>query len=258
MATSYPKDDLTGKQFNDFTAHEFVGRNSRRVALWHCSCVCGAERIMAGNVLKSLRNKSCGCRPRPKRTHGMCDAPEYQAWSNLKKRCYNPRDKRYPQYGARGITVCDRWLSNFAAFYSDMGPRPAGRYTIERKDNNGNYEPSNCKWATYKEQAQNKSTNHPVTLNGETKCLTEWIRLLDIGASVVKRRIKRGWTAERALTAPTYQSRLLHYDNRDQATADWARELGLKPKTIFERLRKGWTVERALSTPAVVGRNQYK
>lgn len=134
--------------------------------------------------------------------HGLSGRPEFIIWAAMKSRCYNPNNKRYPRYGARGIVVCDRWLHSFPNFLEDMGSRPSAKHSIERENNDKNYEPSNCVWATMKQQANNKSSNARFTLNGETHTQREWAEKIGIGEKIISQRIKRGFTVEQALTIP--------------------------------------------------------
>ncbi len=128
--------------------------------------------------------------------------PEYKVWTGMKDRCYNPKEKCYSRYGGRGITICQRW-QDFANFLADMGPRPSPSHRIERIDNDGNYEPSNCRWATHKEQMRNMSSNHLLTFAGETKNLAEWAETKRMSLRALYSRInKYHWSAERALTTP--------------------------------------------------------
>jgi len=132
------------------------------------------------------------------RTHGMTRAPEYGVWRDMLQRCTNPKCRAYRIYGARGITVCERWKS-FENFFADMRNRPTSKHQIERKDNDGNYEPSNCKWATKKEQANNRRTNRNLTLSGKTMCVKEWSKLIGVTEKTIRRRLKGGWSVEETL-----------------------------------------------------------
>lgn len=130
-------------------------------------------------------------------------APEYTVWCTMRARCANRHNHKWHLYGARGIKVCESWVNSFSAFLADMGMRPSPKHSIERIDNNGNYEPSNCRWATVKEQARNTRTNHFITWRGKTACFAEWAEITNIGYGNIKNRINNlGWPVKRALTEP--------------------------------------------------------
>jgi hypothetical protein len=132
----------------------------------------------------------------------MYGTPEHKTWLSMKNRCLNPNDTRFADYGGRGITICDKWENSFETFYADMGPRPEG-CSIDRIDVDGDYEPSNCRWATDTEQRRNKRNNHLITHKGETKTLAEWSEITNIKYATLKIRInKLKWPVERALTEP--------------------------------------------------------
>ena len=156
--------DLTGMKFDRLTARWPAGRQGKRhpSIMWLASCDCGRLTVVGGSRLRSGNTKSCGCRNSEVAEarvlihgHGRHDdlSPEYRTWKAMRQRCMNPRAKNYRHYGGRGITVCERW-NTFTNFLADMGPKPKGR-SIDRINNDGNYEPSNCRWATPKEQAKN-------------------------------------------------------------------------------------------------------
>jgi hypothetical protein len=125
---------------------------------WECRCDCGSPHIAEVGLVRSGNTRSCGCSKNssPARTHGMTETPEYKSWSGMKSRCLNPSNKKYPEYGGRGIAVCQRWIDSFEAFFEDMGVKPGAQYSIGRKENDGNYEPDNCGWETPKQQANNR------------------------------------------------------------------------------------------------------
>lgn len=176
------------------------GRGHR---FWVCRCECGREKRAREDHLRSGATRSCGCLrttalAERSTTHGGTGTTEYNIWRAMRARCERPEHERYADYGGRGITVCERW-QDFAAFLSDMGQRPPGR-SLDRKDVNGDYEPNNCRWATYTQQTRNKRSNRMIEHDGQTHCVAEWAEMTGIGESTIAWRLSRGWPAERALT----------------------------------------------------------
>jgi hypothetical protein len=152
--------NLAGRRFGRLVAISHSGKDIRNNAVWLCVCDCGKEIVVNGSHLRTGNTRSCGCfqsdmSAQRLRTHGMKGTPEYNTWRAMMKRCNNPNDKAYKYYGGRGINVCERWR-RFENFISDMGKRPTIDHSLDRIDNDGNYEPTNCKWATPKEQALNR------------------------------------------------------------------------------------------------------
>lgn len=143
---------------------------------------------------------------RDSESHGRSGTKQYIAWQTMIRRCYDKRHKSYTSYGARGIRVCDRWLYSFSNFLEDMGERPDGM-TLDRIDPNGNYEPSNCRWATNKEQANNRTNSRLLTVDGVTKTVTEWAEYSDVTAGQIARRVKSGWSHKDAVFKPRLRAR---------------------------------------------------
>lgn len=141
------------------------------------------------------------------RSKGKKLSVEYTAWCAMKSRCYNPNNNRYKYYGARGIVVCDRWLHSFTNFYADMGLKPTKKHTVDRKNTNGNYEPSNCIWATRIQQANNKLSNHILSVSDESHTVTEWARKMGLNPKTIYTRLDRGFTPEQAITFSRRQRR---------------------------------------------------
>jgi len=198
--------DLTGKKLGRLTAIEFVPRKGRR-SKWRCVCDCGNEALVDGHRLRSGGTLSCGCfrqevTGRKNLSHGMTKTGEYRCWSAMKRRCYNENCKDYADYGSRGIRVCKAWRDSFEAFLRDMGTRPSIAHTIDRLDSNGDYEPTNCRWATPVRQGRNRRCSKLLTLHGRSQCAADWADELKIPKNTIYQRIACGWDDERILTQP--------------------------------------------------------
>lgn len=196
----YEYDDLTNQKFNMLTAIEIVGKAKKGEMIWKCRCDCGNYTEVIGTKLKHGEIKSCGClrkvtgEANSSFKHGLHNTRMYRIWTSMKRRCYDASDTfHYSSYGGRGITVCEEWQHDFQAFYDwSMSHGYADELTIDRIDNDGNYEPSNCRWTTKKEQADNRRNTIHITVNGVTKNSTDWARTLGVGRSTIGRHIKKG------------------------------------------------------------------
>lgn len=172
------------------------------------------------------------------------DHPSYGIWSGIIARCLNPSTPCYSRYGGRGISICEQWR-DFWVFAADMGPRPPGM-SIERIDNDGNYEPENCRWATQAEQTRNYARNIRVVVDGERLCLKDACAKLGYSYGGIVLRVSRGEDPQSAISRPTIPNRR---DIDGLSLREHARRLGMPFTTLHHRLQKGWSVERALSTP---------
>jgi hypothetical protein len=174
--------DISGQRFERLTVIRPIGTRYKKVH-WLCLCDCGRDTIVATGSLQSGHIRSCGClyvdsRSTTNCTHRLSGTPEHRVWKGMITRCENQGRDFYPRYGGRGIKVCREWRESFPQFLADMGHRPSDRHTLERKDNDGDYEPSNCRWATMVEQGQNTSRTHRITFRGETLGANAWARRL--------------------------------------------------------------------------------
>lgn len=173
-----------------------------------CQCDCGNRKEVSMYSLLNGDTKSCGClsaeKARERAVHGKSGTSEHNIWKTIKQRCYNKNLPSYKRYGARGIKMSLRWKNSFSNFITDMGSRPSFKHSIERIDNNKGYCKSNCRWATMKEQCGNRRNSAFVTLNGETKIISDWCKFYDIKISTVYSRINRNkdWGYEKIFSTP--------------------------------------------------------
>lgn len=200
--------DLTGLTFGRWEVLGYAGTKQgsrQQIGFWLCHCQCGTEREVPGSSLKQGASQSCGCLTAEttgnrRRTHGMSASAEYKIWQMMIDRCTNPNSGKFSYYGGRGIAVCERWRESFENFFADMGPRPSEQYSIERENGDGNYEPSNCHWATLGEQRSNQRNNHLITHNGKTMTLAAWSRETGLKRETISQRLRRGASIADALT----------------------------------------------------------
>lgn len=175
-------------------------------SLWICICDCGVRKSIRSNSIRTGAQRSCGCLRRESLRkaglrHGGSHTSIYVVWQLMNKRCSNPKDGAWDRYGGRGIRVCERWATSFENFRADMGERPAGT-SIDRIDNDGFYEPGNCRWATRREQQNNRRNTVRIEYRGETKSLTEWCRQFGTNLSTARKRIRLGWAKSDVFRLP--------------------------------------------------------
>jgi hypothetical protein len=204
--------DITGQKFGrllviGYVGLRHVGKGKHGRAQWLCLCDCGQNTVRLSGHLVSGHTISCGCEHsefvrrlgKQNQKHGMYGTPEYRAWQAMKGRCHNPKHHAFNRYGGRGIKVCDRWRESFDNFFADMGYRPGPGYSVDRIDNDGDYAPDNCRWATQFEQVNNTAKTRHITYNGVTRTTAEWAQIAGITRNILYDRVfKHGWSLERA------------------------------------------------------------
>jgi len=191
-----PFTDITGQLFGYLTVLEKSNNPKYSRAHFLCQCRCGIKKVISGTELRLKRTRSCGCSKatflsQAMSFHGMSRTLIYSKWAKMIGRCHNPKYPSYLRYGARGIKVCEDW-HKFNNFFNDMGEPPTPRHSIERINNDGNYEPGNCKWATRKEQANNRSDNILIEFNGQKKTVAQWSDQFSMSRTMLYQRIHRG------------------------------------------------------------------
>lgn len=209
--------DLTGKKFGRLTVKEKSDNDQNGKSRWLCICGCGVEKTIYGHSSRSNHTKSCGClnkeivsqmgKLNKRHGHTNKNSKTYRAWTGMRDRCNNKNNKRYEDYGGRGIKVCERWSNKkngFENFLEDIGEIPKDRYLC-RVRINGNYFPKNCKLSRREEQSKNKRTTRLITFNNKTQCLADWAVELNINYETLWARIyKYGWSIQKAFTRPVY------------------------------------------------------
>lgn len=207
--------NLVGKKFGKLTVLELISKSPRIIKgkqlgykyIYRCQCDCGKiVNISKQCLLKGT--KSCGClrveKAKNNKTHGLRNTRLYHTWCLMKQRCYNPNSNRYNTYGGKGIKICDEWLHDFKSFYDwALLNDYKDNLTIDRINNNGNYEPNNCHWVDYKTQANNRRTNRKITYKGRTENIIKWAELKGLDYSALLWRLNNNWGIEKALNTPS-------------------------------------------------------
>lgn len=252
MVSGMPtKIDMTGRKYGRLTAISEVP--SKRPIHWLCRCDCGTVKEVIGASLRNGTTASCGClaveiAARRTTKHGMARTRIYTTWAGMIQRCTNKKAAGYHSYGGRGIKVSPRWMK-FENFFADMGDKPDG-LTLERIDNDGDYEPSNCRWATMAEQSANKRGTVWFDHRGHLRTA------LDIAAAgnihrqtLISRVEKLGWSVEKAVEAPV-RGVWVEYNGERKPLAQWAKDLGVPYARLYQRIKKlGYSPEKALGMP---------
>ncbi len=195
--------DMTGQRHGRLSVIEMAGHNKHRQRLWRCVCDCGETTEVLGFLLRYEQTRSCGCLAREaiasvNKKHGKSKSQIWSMHRSMMDRCYLQTSTAYKNYGGRGITVCKRW-HDFENFYADMGDKPKGM-TLERMDNDGPYTPDNVRWASYKDQANNRRSNVVLEFEGKKQTMQQWSDEMGLKIQTVWARLNRGWSVDRALT----------------------------------------------------------
>lgn len=194
--------DLVNQKFGRLTALYKLHNNHTKYAVWLCVCDCGNLKEVKSDALRTGNTKSCGCLNIDIHSrHKLSRSRIYYIWCHIKARCTNKNNKDYQNYGARGITICDSWTTDFLTFHDwTINNGYQDNLTIDRINVDGNYEPENCRWATLKEQCRNKRNNRNITINGETHCLKEWCEILNLNYNTARTRLYHlKWPIENVL-----------------------------------------------------------
>lgn len=252
--------DVTGQRFGLLTVIKRVENDKQGNSRWLCKCDCENTAIVSGKDLQRAHTKSCGCLHEK---HSKSQTRLYRVWRGMKTRCLNSKYPYYSNYGGRGVQVCEEWKNDFQTFYdwamkngyNEKAKR--GECTLDRIDNNGNYEPNNCRWTTNKQQSRNRRTNHLLTYKGKTQNIIQWVEETGISRSVFVSRLQNGWNMEKIIKTPVnyLKEKLITYKGITLNMSEWERKMGLKEKTISRRLKRGWTVEQAIETPTKKDKN---
>lgn len=257
---------MVGHVFGHLTVLRERPRSGNIAARMDCMCFCGKEATFLLSDLARGRKRSCGCLSWKPITHGWNRTPEHNAWVGIKGRCYYPSSPSYKRYGARGIKMCQRWRDSFAAFLTDVGPRPGSDYSIDRVDNDGHYEPGNVRWATIHQQQRNRSSCRMISCFGKELTLVEWSEKTGLGQATISGRLARGMSTEEALTRESVYHRPKH--KLKGAMIEWNGEIwdalalakhnGVTRSALYLRLRYGWSMIEAVTMPPVrKGEDRY-
>lgn len=201
--------DITGQRFGRLTVLGPIA-SKRNGTRWLCVCDCGRKTEVRGSCLRAGTVKSCRCSWGRTPTHGMTNTLAFQVWHGMKDRCSNPKNESYPHYGGRGISICAEWVNSFEAFYEHVSKLPHFQdegYSIDRIDNDGNYEPGNVRWANVIEQRRNQRRNRFITIDNVTRTAIEWASISGIASTTIRKRLDMGWSEYDAVFKPIQYQR---------------------------------------------------
>lgn len=245
--------DMAGRRYGTVVAVKPVGVCVSRDIKWKFVCDCGCSFSASGYDFRSGKKQTCPqCSAERARVattvHGMSESDEFRIWTGMLTRCYNKNAKSYRLYGGRGISICPRWRESFENFLSDMGQRPSKKHSIDRIDNDGNYEPSNCRWATAIEQARNKRTAVRVP-SAEGVTIAEMAEKAGVTPSAMWLRVKKGKSPD--LLRPSKKLGCITHNGITDTYAGWSNRTGIKASTIAMRItRCKWPISKALTKGA--------
>jgi len=258
---------LEGQKFGKITVLDYAYSKNGHT-FWNCKCECGKETIIMGTLLNTGKTKSCGCLiAETQTTHGLSGHPLYYVYYTMRQRCYKPNCEDYYLYGGKGVSICEEWsgINGVVEFYNwaiNSGYKKG--LEIDRIDNDGNYEPDNCRWVNDIEQANNTRKNIMITLNNETKTFMEWCRYYDKNHEAVYGRLNNGWDILEAFTTDTDGTAHFKKDFKTELNGqyktltEWCEIYDKKYATIHGRLVKGWDLTTALNTPTDGKKHSYE
>lgn len=237
--------DLTGNTYNDLTVISYEGRPNG-TTLWRCVCKCGTFTTVSSSHLKWGGVKSCGCRkhqPPPNKRHGMTRSPEHNTFLKIKSRTGNPNNIGYRDYGGRGIKCL---YESFDAFFADVGPKPSPRHSIDRIDNDGNYEPGNCRWATPVEQARNKRNTAKILKGTDEVSLIDAAEQAGLKRATVSYRVLYG-KSETDPLRPLRAPKMVTWRGETASLWEWSKRTGIDADTLSWRIKNGWRLDDAFT-----------
>ncbi len=251
-----PNIQIIGAKFGKLTPIKRDKDYSNGRRKWLCLCECGVEKVIGENSFRYGRTTSCGCvqlewAKRHTKTHGMSKTKEYMTWQAMHARCKGYGENETKNYKDRGIAVCKKWAS-FENFYAHMGKRPSPKHTLERKNNNKGYSPENCVWAIRKQQQRNTRRNRRLTINGVTKCMSEWCEIYGVKVNMIRRRLASGLSPKEAFEMPVglfKYKRVAEINGVSKPLKEWSKVYNIKESTIRTRIYNGMDIVSAITTP---------